>query len=73
MKFTYESLDLLSEEYGLDINEVLTILGDPPYTDEYGEDYWILDDVDANQIPDILQELIGNPIITNPSQGGILG
>lgn len=72
MRFTYDMLDSLSEEYGLDIFEALKLLGDP-LTDENGEDYWEVDDIDGNDVPDILERLIDDPITTNPSQGGILG
>ena len=49
-------------------------------TDPSGEDdtlgfYWEVtgDDVNGNGIPDSLDELLGIPLVTNPSQGGHLG
>ena len=72
MRITWDLLDQLSDEYGMDINDMLNLLGDP-LTDESGEDYWDYPDSDGNSIPDILESLINEPITTNPSQGGALG
>ena len=74
MKFTYDDLDSLSEQYGLDIMEALELLGEPTGIDEQGNEYWEpVDDDPKDGIPDILAGLIGNPIVINPSQGSILG
>ncbi len=68
MTFSYELLDQLSDQYGMDIDEMLAILGDP---DDDGN--WTCDDENKDGIPDVLAGLITDPIITNPSQGGAWG
>ena len=47
MRITWDLLDQLSDEYGMDINDMLNLLGDP-LTDESGEDYWDYPDSDGN-------------------------
>ena len=69
MRFSYELLDELSTEYGIDIDAMMEILGTPK-VDENGDDYWEYPDGNGNYIPDILESLITDPVVTNPSQGG---
>ena len=71
MRITYESLELLSEQYGIDIIEALELLGDP-LEDENGE-YWYFPDANNDGIPDILAGLVTDPIITDTSVGGVIG
>ena len=73
---------LVTEEWlddnNVDVGEFLAALESAGYEDSYDWERggWYLTDctdADGNNIPDILDELIGSPVVTNPSQGGIGG
>lgn len=69
MEITYEMIDMWSDEYGMDIDDMLAALGEP-LEDASGNAYWVFPDNNGNNLPDILESLITDPIVTNPSQGG---
>lgn len=72
MRLTWDDLNDLSDTYGMDIDAILEILGDPDIDSE-GNEFWEVADENGDKIPDALADLITNPITTETSQGGILG
>ncbi len=68
MTFSWDELNQWSEQYGIDIDAMLEALGEPDENDS-----WTFPDESGNGIPDILDGLITDPIVTNPSQGGAWG
>lgn len=57
----------------IDIDQIIEMFGEPE-VDDNGT-YWLINGADDNGdgIPDVLADLVTNPIVTNPSQGGALG
>ena len=68
MTFSYDVLEQLSDKYGMDIDDMLELLGEPDDNDQ-----WTFDDLNKDGIPDILEKLITSPTETNDSQGGAFG
>ena len=64
------------DQYGIDIGAFMEALENmelDPYPNEDGVWIFTADDANKDNIPDFLADLVTNPVITNPSQGGAIG
>ena len=67
--------EAMLESWGItDIDEFIELFGEPIDVGDDGA-IWSIDGTDADNdgIPDVLADLVSDPITTNDSQGGILG
>ncbi len=69
---TWDDIGLWSEEYGIDIDAMLEVLGEPD-DEDLGWRWSRFTDANTNGLPDVLDELITDPTGTRPSQGGAYG